>query len=67
MQKYINFLQKYKYFIIIGTTLLVALLSLSLKNLAYEGSYKIWFDKDSSIIQNYEQFRSRFSEMIHSL
>ena len=61
MQKYIDFLQKYKYFIIMGTTLLVALLSLSLKNLAYEGSYKIWFDKDSSIIQNYEQFRSRFS------
>lgn len=61
MQKYIDFLQRYRYFIIIGTTIVVALLSLSLKNLAYEGSYKIWFDKDSSIIQKYEQFRTRFS------
>ncbi len=61
MQKYINFLNSYKYFIIIGITLFVALLSLSLKNLAFEGSYKIWFDKDSKIIKDYEVFRSRFS------
>ncbi len=61
MQKYIDFLDSYKYFIIIGITLFVALLSLSLKNLAFEGSYKIWFDKDSKIIKDYEAFRSRFS------
>ena len=61
VQKYINFLNSYKYFIIIGITLFVALLSLSLKNLAFEGSYKIWFDKDSKIIKDYEVFRSRFS------
>ena len=61
MQKYIEYLQRYRYFIIIGTTLLVALLSLSLKDLAYEGSYKIWFDKNSKIIKEYEQFRTRFS------
>jgi predicted RND superfamily exporter protein len=61
MQKYINFIDRFKYFIIIGITIIVALLSLSLKNLAYEGSYKIWFDKDSKIIKDYEAFRSRFS------
>ena len=61
MQKYIDFLDSYKYFIIIGITLFVALFSLSLKNLAFEGSYKIWFDKDSKIIKDYEAFRSRFS------
>ena len=61
MQKYIDFLDRFKYIIIVGITLLVALLSLSLKNLAYEGSYKIWFDKDSHIMKNYEAFRSRFS------
>ena len=61
MQKYIDFLQRYNYLIIIGITIFVALLSLSLKNLAYEGSYKIWFDKDSKIIKDYEAFRSRFS------
>ena len=61
MRKYIDFIDRFKYFIIFGTTLVVALLSLSLKNLAFEGSYKIWFDKDSKIIKEYETFRSRFS------
>ena len=61
MQKYINFIDRFKYLIIIGSTIIVALLSLSLQNLAFEGSYKIWFDKDSKIIKDYESFRSRFS------
>ena len=61
MQKYIDILERFKYIIIVGVTITVALLSLSLKNLAFEGSYKIWFDKESSIMKNYEVFRSRFS------
>jgi len=61
MQKYIDLLDRFKYVIIVGITIIVALLSLSLNNLAYEGSYKIWFDKDSKIIKDYEAFRSRFS------
>ena len=61
MQKYIKFIDKFKYPIIIIITIIVALLSLSLKNLSFEGSYKIWFDKDSKIIKDYEAFRSRFS------
>jgi predicted RND superfamily exporter protein len=39
----------------------VAFLSLSLKNLAFEGSYRIWFDKDSNIIKSYDKFREDFS------
>jgi len=42
-------------------TLLVALLSISLKDLAFEGSYRIWFDKDSKIIKDYDNFRDTFS------
>ncbi|NPA59359.1 MAG: MMPL family transporter [Epsilonproteobacteria bacterium] len=61
MKNYVNFLDKYKFSIIIFITLVVGLLSLSLKNLAYEGSYRIWFDKDSNIIKNYDNFRSTFS------
>ncbi len=61
MRKYVEYIDRFKYFIIIGITLVVALLSLSLKDLAFEGSYKIWFDKDSKIIKDYEAFRSRFS------
>ncbi len=60
MEKYINFLDKYKYYVIGFFTVMVALLSISLKNIAYEGSYRIWFDKDSSIIKDYDKFRSVF-------
>ncbi len=61
MENYIKFLDKYKYKIIVLTTLLIALLSISLKDIAFEGSYRIWFDKDSSIIKNYDKFRKDFS------
>ena len=61
MQKYIEFLDKHKYKTIIISTLIVALFSISLKELAYEGSYKIWFDKESKILQEYENFRTTFS------
>lgn len=61
MQNYTNFLDKHKYKIIILLTLFTALLSISLKDLAYEGSYRIWFDKESKIIKKYDVFRSAFS------
>ncbi|HIP30695.1 MAG TPA: hypothetical protein EYG83_07780 [Sulfurospirillum arcachonense] len=61
MNNYVNFLDKFKYKLIILITVIVALLSISLKNLDYEGSYKIWFDQDSKIIKDYESFRSTFS------
>jgi predicted RND superfamily exporter protein len=40
---------------------MVALLSISLKDLAFEGSYRIWFDKESKIIKDYDNFRTTFS------
>lgn len=61
MENYINFLDRYKYQIIIISTLIVAVLSISLKDLAYEGSYRIWFDKESQIIKKYDNFRDTFS------
>jgi len=61
MDRYIKFLDKQKYKIIVLMSLAVALLSIALKDIAYEGSYKIWFDKESSILKDYEQFRSTFS------
>lgn len=61
MLKYINFLDTQKYKIIVLITLFVALLSISLKDLAYEGSYRIWFDKESQIMKDYDNFRTTFS------
>jgi hypothetical protein len=61
MQNYINFLDRYKLKFILFVTLLVALMSVSLKNLAFEGSYRIWFDQESKILKDYDNFRSTFS------
>lgn len=61
MHAYVDFLEKYKYKIIVAITLLVALLSISLTKIAYEGSYKVWFDASSKQIVSYEKFRSTFS------
>ena len=61
MRKYITFLNQYKLLIILSISIFVVLLSISLKNLSFEGSYRIWFDKDSKIIKDYDNFRATFS------
>lgn len=61
MYQYISFLDKHKIKIIVLITLFVALLSISIKDIAFEGSYRVWFDKDSKIIEDYDKFRSTFS------
>ncbi len=60
MQRYIDFLDKYKYRLILFTTVITLLLSFSLKHIAYEGNYRIWFDPDSRIITSYDAFRDTF-------
>lgn len=60
MQRYIDFLDQNKYRLIWATTIMTLLLSYSLKNIAYEGSYRIWFDADSKIITSYDAFRDTF-------
>ena len=61
MKHYFDFLDKTKYQLLVWTTILVAVCSISLKDLAFEGSYRIWFDKNSPIITKYDAFRSMFS------
>ncbi|SFP74096.1 efflux RND transporter permease subunit [Hydrogenimonas thermophila] len=61
MQSYIDFLDRNRYKIVIFVSLIVMIFSISLKNLGYEGNYRIWFDKDSKILKDYDNFRDRFS------
>lgn len=60
MQTYINILQKYKWAIVIIIPLLVLTLATSLKNLSFEGSYRIWFGENSKILTDYDNFRLTF-------
>ena len=61
MTKYINFLFKFKWLIVIAIPLIVFALALNLKHLEIDGSYRIWFEKDSKILTDYDKFRSEFS------
>ena len=60
MQKYIKFLQKFKWFIAIGIPLIVILLATGLKHLEIDGSYRIWFGEESKILKDYDNFRRTF-------
>ncbi|WP_457748087.1 efflux RND transporter permease subunit [Sulfurimonas sp.] len=61
MQNYINFLEKYKGKLFLIITLIVLVCSFWLKDLAFEGSYRIWFAPDSKIMKAYDDFRDDFS------
>ena len=61
MQNYINFLETYKGRLFFIITLIVLLCSFWLKDLAFEGSYRIWFAPDSTIMKAYDDFRDDFS------
>jgi len=61
MQNYINFLEKYKGQLFFIITFVVLVCSFWLKDLAFEGSYRIWFSPDSKIMKSYDDFRDNFS------
>jgi hypothetical protein len=60
MTNYINILQKYKWAIVIIIPLLVLALASNLKNISFEGSYRIWFGENSKILNDYDDFRLIF-------
>jgi predicted RND superfamily exporter protein len=49
-----------KWWIIIIIPVLVLTFGTILKDVAFDGGYKIWFDKDSDVIKEYETFQERF-------
>ncbi len=60
MKNYIAFLKKFKWLIVFAVPLIVFGLSLSLKNIEIDGSYRIWFGKDSKTLKDYDNFRKTF-------
>ena len=61
MKAYINFLYKFRWAIVLIVPIIVMLLASSLKHLEIDGSYRIWFEKDSKILTDYDKFREEFS------
>jgi len=61
MRKYIDFLYKFRWAIVLVIPILVMILASNLKHLEIDGSYRIWFEEDSKILKEYDAFREEFS------
>jgi len=60
MDKFVNFVIKSRWFIVIIIPLVTLFMASSLKHLEFEGSYRIWFGENSQILKSYDKFRSIF-------
>ncbi len=60
MQKFINKIIQFRWFIAIIIPLITIMMASSLKNLEFEGSYRIWFGAESKTLKEYDDFRAIF-------
>ncbi|MCH9812513.1 MAG: MMPL family transporter [Epsilonproteobacteria bacterium] len=51
---------KFRWLIVIMIPVIILTLAIPLKNLAFEGSYRIWFGEDSKVLNDYDNFRDVF-------
>ena len=60
MTKFIDYIIKLRWFIALLIPTAVILISLNLKNIEFEGSFRIWFAEDSKALIEYDKFRAIF-------
>jgi predicted RND superfamily exporter protein len=60
MSRYINFVLRNRWPIVLLISALTLFMGLQLKNLSFDGSYRIWFEKDSTTLKEYDNFRAVF-------
>ncbi len=60
MENFVNRVIKFRWAIAIIIPLITIMMASSLKNLEFEGSYRIWFGEESKILKNYDNFRAIF-------
>ena len=60
MNDFVNKIIKFRWAIAIIIPLITIMMASSLKNLEFEGSYRIWFGEESKILKDYDNFRAVF-------
>ena len=60
MKKFINFTIRFRWAIAVLIPLITIILGYQLKNLQFEGSYRIWFGENSQSLKQYDKFRAVF-------
>lgn len=60
MKKYVDFLDRLKVLVIAFVLIVTLSFGYFLKDLAFEGSFRIWFGEGSQILTSYDKFRDTF-------
>lgn len=60
MKRFVTIIIRFRWFIAVLIPLITLALGLQLKNIEFEGSYRIWFGKDSQELKKYDSFRAVF-------
>ncbi len=60
MNTYMNFTIRFRWLIVILIFALTLFMGLQLKHLTFDGSYRIWFEKESDTLKEYDNFRAVF-------
>ncbi len=60
MNDFVEKIIKFRWAIAILIPLITVMMASSLKNLEFEGSYRIWFGEESKILKDYDNFRAVF-------
>ena len=60
MRKFVESVIKFRWVVAILIPLITIGMASSLKNLEFEGSYRIWFGEESKILKDYDNFRAVF-------
>jgi len=60
MKKFVNLLIKFRWYIVILIPIITIVLSYELKYAQFDGSYRIWFAKDSQTLKQYDSFKNTF-------
>ena len=60
MNNFVDKIINFRWVIAILIPLISVMMASSLKNLEFEGSYRIWFGEDSEILKDYDNFRAVF-------
>ncbi len=60
MDKFVDFIIRFRWYIAIIIPMITVMFATQLKHLEFEGSYRIWFGEESSILKEYDEFRAVF-------
>lgn len=60
MKQFVDRVIQFRWFVVVLIPLITIMMASSLKNLEFEGSYRIWFGEESQILKSYDNFRAIF-------